>query len=46
MAYDFSSFIAKANKTLDHIREDISTLRTGRASSQLLDPVKVKRTAP
>lgn len=42
MAYDFAQFTAKATKVLDHIRNDINTLRTGRASSQMLDSVKVE----
>lgn len=42
MTYDFTQFTAKAVKTLDHIRDDINTLRTGRASAQMLDNVKVE----
>ncbi len=42
MAYDFQLFTQKADKTVTHIREDISTLRTGRASAQLLDVVDVE----
>jgi ribosome recycling factor len=42
MAYDFQQFTQKADKTLQHIREDISSLRTGRATTQLLDPVQVE----
>jgi ribosome recycling factor len=42
MAYDFQLFTQKADKTITHIREDISTLRTGRASAQLLDVVDVE----
>jgi len=42
MAYDFQDFAQKADKTLQHIREDIATLRTGRASTQILDPVSVE----
>ncbi|SRR5258708_1136099 len=42
MAYDFSSFSQKAEKTLHHVRQDMSTLRTGRASAQLLDTVSVE----
>lgn len=42
MAYDFNQFTAKAVKTLDHITVDVGTLRTGRASSQMLDSVKVE----
>jgi ribosome recycling factor len=42
MAYDFNQFVVKADKTLDHIRNDISSLRTGRASAQMLDMVNVE----
>jgi len=42
MAYNFQLFIQKAEKTATHIREDISTLRTGRASAQILDIVEVE----
>lgn len=42
MSYDFSGFQAKAQSTLQHIQADIGTLRTGRASVQLLDPVMVE----
>jgi ribosome recycling factor len=41
MAYDFMQFTARADKVLKHIRDDIGTLRTGRASAQLLDIVSV-----
>jgi ribosome recycling factor len=42
MAYDFMQFQQKADKTLDFIRNDISMLRTGRASAQMLDIVQVE----
>lgn len=42
MAYDFQEFVQKADKTLQHIKEDISTLRTGRANTQILDPILVE----
>lgn len=42
MAYDFSSTTDKATKALDHVRQDIATLRTGKATPQLLDPVVVE----
>jgi ribosome recycling factor len=42
MPYQFSDFTQKADKTLDFIKTDISTLRTGRASVQLLDVVSVE----
>lgn len=42
MAYDFSDFKQKADKTLQHIQSDISMLRTGRATIQMLDVVNVE----
>lgn len=42
MSFDFSSFHTQARKALDHIKNDVSQLRTGRASAQLLDPVSVE----
>jgi ribosome recycling factor len=42
MSFDKAAFVAQAQKTLDHIRQDIGSLRTGRASIQLLDPVTVE----
>lgn len=42
MAFNFSGFLQKVEKTLQHIRHDISTLRTGRASAQMLDSVSVE----
>jgi ribosome recycling factor len=42
MAYSFADFQQKIQKTLEYLREDLATLRTGRASVQLLDPVKVE----
>lgn len=42
MSYSFASFTQHAEKTLDFIRNDISQLRTGRASAQMLDVVSVE----
>lgn len=42
MAYEFSLFEAQSNKTIEHVRQDISTLRTGRATAQMLDSVSVE----
>lgn len=42
MPYDSNEFKQKLNKSLEHLKTDISTLRTGRASTQLLDPVKIE----
>lgn len=41
MSFDFSSFKLRADKALQHVQDDIATLRTGRASVQLLDSVTV-----
>lgn len=42
MAYDFSTFESQSNKTIEHIKQDVSTLRTGRATAQMLDSVVVE----
>src|SRR5688572_18881669 len=42
MSYQFPIFTQRADKTLDFIRNDVSSLRTGRASAQLLDVVTVE----
>ncbi len=41
MPFDISDFRDKLQKSFDHIVSDIATLRTGRASAQMLDPVSV-----
>lgn len=41
MSFDFSEFHVKAEKTIQHVQDDIATLRTGRATVQLLDSVSV-----
>lgn len=42
MPYQFSNFTQSADKTLEFVRNDISQLRTGRASAQMLDIVSVE----
>ncbi|MEX0895375.1 MAG: ribosome recycling factor [Patescibacteria group bacterium] len=42
MEYSFSTFRADSHKALEHVRREINTLRTGRASASLLDPVMVE----
>ncbi len=42
MPYQFSLFTQRADKALDSIRNEIASLRTGRASVQLLDVVSVE----
>jgi ribosome recycling factor len=39
--YNFSQLNLKFDKTIDHIQKDLGSLRTGKASPQLLDPVMV-----
>lgn len=40
--YNFSQLNQKFDKTIDHIKKDLGSLRTGKASPQLLDPVMVE----
>ncbi len=42
MSYNFSDLKTKLQKALDHAAREIATLRTGRASVQILDPVSVE----
>ncbi|MFZ1721222.1 MAG: ribosome-recycling factor [Microgenomates group bacterium] len=42
MSYSFNSYNDKSTATLEHIKRDLSSLRTGRASTQLLDSVVVE----
>jgi len=42
MSFNFGSFQIRLDKALEHVRTDLATLRTGRASAQLLDPVRVE----
>ena len=42
MSYDLAAFHERATKAAEHVRQDVSSLRTGRASVQLLDPVTVE----
>jgi len=42
MAFNFNTFQVRLDKALEHLRSDLATLRTGRASAQLLDPVRVE----
>lgn len=39
--YNFSQLNEKFDKAIDHIQKDLGSLRTGKASPQLLDPVMV-----
>lgn len=40
--FSFNDFQTRAQKVVEHIQQDISTLRTGRANTSLLDPVMVE----
>ncbi len=40
--FSFADFDQKVDKAKVHLRQDLSTLRTGRATTQLLDPVVVE----
>jgi ribosome recycling factor len=42
MAYQFSDFQQKLDKAVEHIGQDLQTLRTGKATPQLLDSVQVE----
>lgn len=42
MPFSFQEFDQKAEKAIDHIKKDLGSLRTGRATVQLLDPVVVE----
>lgn len=42
MSFSFTTFHSQADKALTHLQKDLSTLRTGRASVQMLDGVRVE----
>ncbi|MBP7768222.1 ribosome recycling factor [Candidatus Woesebacteria bacterium] len=42
MAFNFSQFVAKSQKALEHVKHEIAMLRTGRASVDMLDSVMVE----
>ncbi|PIR61948.1 MAG: ribosome recycling factor [Candidatus Pacebacteria bacterium CG_4_10_14_0_8_um_filter_43_12] len=42
MLYSFSDFETNTQKALEHVRREVSFLRTGRASAEMLDPVVVE----
>lgn len=42
MSYDPQHIKNQFDKTISHVESDIASLRTGKASAQLLDPVKVE----
>jgi ribosome recycling factor len=42
MSFNFSNFQSKLQKAFDFVVSDVATLRTGRATVQILDPVVVE----
>lgn len=42
MSFNFSDFNSRINKTYDFVINDVASLRTGRATVQILDPVVVE----
>lgn len=42
MSFDFSHFESDINKAQQHFRQEIAQIRSGRATTQLLDPVSVE----
>lgn len=42
MAYSFNDFQQRVDKALAHVRQDIGTLRTGKAAVEMLDPVSIE----
>lgn len=42
MAFNFTQTNQKMDKAIEHVKRDIASLRTGKASAQLLDPVVVE----
>ena len=42
MSFNFTDFTQKSQKSLEHLKQSLSSLRTGRASVELLDSVTVE----
>jgi ribosome recycling factor len=42
MPFQFSTFNELVDKAITHVTRDLATLRTGRASTQMLDPIMVE----
>ena len=42
MSFQFSTFNELVDKAINHVNRDLATLRTGRASAQMLDPIVVE----
>lgn len=42
MSFDFSQFTDKSQKAIEHLKQEVSALRTGRASVDMLDSITVE----
>lgn len=42
MSFDFTQFREKSQKAIDHIKQEVGALRTGRASVDMLDSIQVE----
>lgn len=42
MSFQFSTFTQLADKAIAHLKKDLATLRTGKATTQMLDPIRVE----
>lgn len=42
MSFQFLTFNDLTTKTIEHVKKDLATLRTGKATTQMLDPIKVE----
>ena len=42
MSFPFSIFNDLATKAIEHLKKDLASLRTGKATTQMLDPIKVE----
>ena len=42
MSFQFSLFNELTDKAIDYLKRDLATLRTGKASTQMLDPITVE----
>lgn len=42
MSFQFSTFTELADKAIAHLKKDLATLRTGKATTQMLDSIRVE----
>jgi len=42
MSFQPSTFNQLADKAIEHVKKDLATLRTGKATTQMLDPIRVE----